>query len=242
VAKAKLGGGALSDESVDQLADQLRAGDTSVLTNLGRGQQAAVDIRRIRQRAAEKNMETGVTGADQAQRNAEFQGSKAGQRVLGTQEAKMGSAAFEAEGAIKQARGVIEKLPRTSFLPFNQLIQSYSRNTLNPDQAELYARTQAIINTYAAVMSRGANVTTDSSRNHAEALLNTAGDPATYNRVLDTMLQEIAMAKQSPEKMRAFYRRQMGDGAIAKPGQDQAAAPAAAPAIPAPPAGFQLVK
>jgi hypothetical protein len=118
-------------------------------------------------------------------------------------EAKMGSAAFEAEGAIKLARGVIEKLPRTSFLPFNQLIQGFSKKTLNPDQAELFARAQAIVNTYSAVMARGANITTDSSRHHAAELLNTAFDPPTFNRIMNTMLNEIEMAKHSPARMRS---------------------------------------
>jgi hypothetical protein len=228
-AKAKLGGGALSDESVDQLADQLRHGDTSVLTNLGRGQQAAVDIRRIRQRAAEKNMEAGVTGADQAQTNAEFQGKKAGQRVLGTQEAKMSTAATELDGAIQQAQGLIEKLPRTSFLPFNRLAQGYSTNTLNPDQAELFTRAQAIKNAYAAVMGRGASITTVNAQQHADELLNTAADPATFNRVLATMKQEADMAVKSPQKVRELYRRQFGDSAIAPP--------ATAPAAPTAPGG-----
>jgi hypothetical protein len=229
VAKAKLGGGALSDESVDQLADQLNAGDTSVLTNLGRGQQAAVDIRRIRQRAAEKNIEAGFSGKEQALKNAEYGGMKAGQRTLGNQEAKMTTASTELDGAIQQARGVIEKLPRTSFLPFNRLAQGYSTNTLNPDQAELYTRAQAIKNAYAAVMGRGASITTVNAQQHADELLNTAADPATFNRVLATMQQEADMAVNSPEKARALYRRRFGDSAIAPP--------ATAPAAPTAPGG-----
>jgi len=143
-------------------------------------------------------------------RVAEWAGRKAGQRTLATQEAKMGSAAIEAEGAIGQARGIIEKLPRTGLLPINNLIEKYSTANLNPDQAELRTRTQAIINTYAAVMARGANITTDSARSHAEEMLRTSVNPTVFNRVLDTMLQEIEMAKHSPAKMREFYRKQYG--------------------------------
>ena len=152
----------------------------------------------------------------------------------------MGSAAFEAEGAIKLAGGVIEKLPRTSFLPFNQLAEAYSKKTLNPDQAELYARAQAIVNTYSAVMSRGANVVTDSARHHASDLLNTAYDPATFNRVLDTMLNEIEMAKASPARMQQFYREhygpksvEHGTGSAGGP-PDGSAAPAAGKFTPPP--------
>ncbi len=182
----------------------VKTGDMSRINALGLTSEARQAVQsQIRQ--AQK--ELGITDEELATRNVEFAGRKAGQRTLGVMEAKMGSAAIEAEGAIKQARGVIEKLPRTAFLPLNKLLEGYSKNTLNPDQAELYARAQAIVNTYSAVMSRGANITTDSSRQHAHELLSTASDATTFNRVLDTMLQEIDMAKDSPMKMREFYRK-----------------------------------
>src|SRR6185312_8992447 len=138
-----------------------------------------------------------------------------------------------------QARGVIERLPRTSFLPLNELIQGYEKKTLNPDQVELYGRTQAIVNTYAAVMARGANITTDSARSHAEALLNTAGNAETYNRMLDTMLSEIAMAKNSPERMRQFYREKYGAQSLAPEGAGGSSAPGATTAPPADRSGWQ---
>lgn len=231
-------GAPVPDEDAKAIAERyVRTGDRTQLQGLGVSGQARQKVNHF---IGEVQKELKVSDEELGQRVAEFEGRKAGQRTLGTQEAKMGSAAFEAEGAIKQARGVIERLPRTSFLPFNKLIQGYQSNTLNPDQAELAARTQAIINTYSAVMARGANVTTDSSRHHAEALLNTAGDPETYNRTLDTMLQEIEMAKRSPERMRQFYRQQYGAaatgeapaagaaGTVAPPAATQAGAPAGA--------------
>lgn len=223
-------GAAIPDEDAKAVAERyVRTGDRTQLQGLGVSGSAR---QKVNHYIGEVQKELKISDEELGQRVAEFEGRKAGQRTLGTQEAKMGSAAFEAEGAIKQARGVIERLPRTSFLPFNKLIEGYQRNTLNPDQAELAARTQAIINTYSAVMARGANVTTDSSRHHAEALLNTAGDPETYNRTLDTMLQEIDMAKRSPERMRNFYRQQYGAASTGE-------APAAGSAPPAftPPAG-----
>lgn len=198
----------VSDEDAKAVAMRyVKTGDRTQLQGLGISGSAR---QKVNHYIGEVQKELGVSDEDLGTRVAEWEGRKAGQRTLGTQESKMGSAAFEAEGAIKQARGVIERLPRTSFLPINKLIEGYQRGTLNPDQTELYGRTQAIVNTYAAVMARGANVTTDSSRHHAQELLNTAGDPATYNRMLDTMLNEIDMAKKSPERMRDFYRQQYG--------------------------------
>lgn len=216
----------VSDEDAKAVAMRyVKTGDRTQLQGLGISGSAR---QKVNHYIGVVQKELGISDEELGTRVAEWEGRKAGQRVLGTQEAKMGSAAMEAEGAIKQARGVIERLPRTSFLPLNKLIQGYQTNSLNPDQAELYGRTQAIVNTYSAVMARGANVTTDSARGHAEALLNTAGDPATYNRMLDTMLQEIEMAKHSPARMREFYRQQYGpQAAPAEPGS--AAAPTTAP-------------
>jgi hypothetical protein len=206
----------VSDEDARALAEYyVKTGDASRLNGMGITGEARQKVQHY-VTLTQKDMN--VTDEELATRKAEWEGRKAGQRTLGVQEAKMGSAAFEAEGAIKQARGVIERLPRTSFLPFNQLLQGASNKTLNPDQTELYGRAQAIVNTYAAVMARGANVTTDSARGHAEELLNTAGNPATFNRMLDTMLQEIEMAKHSPAKMREFYRNQYGAKAVDESG------------------------
>src|SRR4029077_21050707 len=157
------------------------------------------------------------------------------QRTLGTQEAKMGTAGFEARGAIQLGRDAIEHVPRTSFLPLNQLIQGFQKQTLSPEQAELFTRTQGIINAYAAVMARGANVTTDASRHRAEELLNTAADPAVYNRVLDTMNSEIEMAINAPDKMRDFYMKKYGAAAGTSPIESPATAPA--PRIPVAPSG-----
>jgi len=205
-------GGPISDDDARAIAEYyVKTGDNSRLNGLGVTSAARQAVQKHIREVMNENK---VTPEEMGTRVAEFAGRKAGQRTLGTMEAKMGAAAFEAEGAIKQARGVIERLPRTSFLPFNQLLQGYSNKTLNPDQTELYGRTQAIVNTYAAVMARGANVTTDSSRHHAEGLLNTAGNAETYNRMLDTMLQEIAMAKDSPAKMREFYSKTYGPKAV----------------------------
>lgn len=201
-----------SDEDAAKVAERyVKSGDRTVLQGFGTSGAAKIKI----QRQVDKVMEReGITPEAMAQRTVEFEGRKAGSRTLGTMEAKMGAAAFEAEGAIKLIRGVIEKLPRTAFLPFNQLLQGYSKKTLNPDQAELYARAQAIVNTYSAVMSRGANVTTDSSRHHASELLNTAYDAKTFNRVLDTMQNEIDMAKASPAKMQEYYAKHYGPKSV----------------------------
>lgn len=201
----------------------VETGDTSRLQGLGyNGANKAL----VNQYMDQVQKEENVSNQDYAQRVAEFQGRKSAQRVLGTSEARMGSAAFEAEGAIKLARPIIGRLPRTSFLPWNQLLVGFERQTLNPDQVELEQRLQQIKNTYSAVMARGANVTTDAARARTDELLSSAENPIALNRALDTMQSEIDMAKTSPEKMREFYRQMYGAQAV---GPSTAAPTSAAP-------------
>ena len=209
------------------------------LANLGRGQQSDAKLMAVRTEAARQDDDAGVTPAQRAQLWAEYQGSKSAQRTLGVQEAKMGTAGFEAKGAIALGRKAIELVPRTSIKPLNELVQLWQNKTLSPEQSELFTRTQGIINAYAAVMARGANVTTDSSRHRAEELLSTASNPAVYNRVLDTMESEIDMAIHAPDQMRKFYAERYGAKAVLPEG---AAPPAASPAAPTAPPKYEVGK
>jgi hypothetical protein len=218
----------LNDDEANLRAQRALKGDGSAYQNVGRGAQGAENIAKIDQQVIAIGRAQGLTNEQIASNMAfakqNMAGGMAAQRTLGTQEARMGSAGFEAKGAISLARQAISNVPRTGFLPFNNLIQGYQSQTLNPDQAELYTRTQGVINTYSSVMSRGSNVTTDSSRARAQDLLNTASNPETYNRVLDTMESEINMALNSPEQMRQFYRQHYGTGSVGatqQPGSPQ---------------------
>lgn len=221
-------GGILSQDDVDSIASRyVTSGNKNELSNLGQGNVGSTNRAQVQSAIRRIQQERGISDEEMANRQAEWEGRKAGQRSIGTMEAKMGTAANEAGQMIQLARGSIEKVPRTGFLPFNQLVQYAQKNTLNPDQAELYARTQAVVNTYSAVMARGANVTTDASRHRAEELLSTAMDKETYNRVLDTLQQEVDAAKNSPAKMREYYRQEYGKKAIAPDNGGSASAPAA---------------
>jgi hypothetical protein len=229
---AGVGESGLDDVTLRRTAAQYNIMGPTALANLGRGQQSGAALLAVRREAARQDEEAGINPDQRAQMQAQYQGQKAAQRTLGTSEARMGMAGFEAMGAIELGRHAIEAVPRTGFLPLNRLIQGYQNQTLSPEQAELLTRTKGIINTYSAVMARGANVVTDASRQRAEELLNTATDSAVYNRVLDTMQSEIKMAIDAPDKMRDFYMKKYGAQAAAAPTETPTAPPAAPAAAP----------
>mgnify|MGYP001605284595 CR=1 FL=1 len=222
-----------SQETLNRYVERSLEGDYSWKQNLGRGAQKDANIVAVENALNAKMTALGISGADHARKIQEFRaesmGMGAAARSLGTQEAKMGTAGFEALGAIKLARGAIEKVPRTSFLPINKLIEGFQKQTLSPEQAELFTRVQGIVNTYAAVMARGASVTTDSARHRSEELLQTASNPEVFNRVLDTMESEINMALNSPAQMREFYKKHYGGKSL---GESVTGAPAAGGSAP----------
>ena len=222
-----------SPEALEGFVQRSLEGDYSWKQNLGRGAQKDANIVAVENELARRMTDMGISGKDQARKIQEFRaesmGMGAAARSLGTQEAKMGTAGFEALGAIKLARGAIEKVPRTSFLPINKLIEGFQKQTLSPEQAELFTRVQGIVNTYAAVMARGASVTTDSARHRSEELLQTASNPEVFNRVLDTMESEINMALNSPAQMREFYKKHYGGKSL---GESVTGAPAAGGSAP----------
>ncbi len=220
----------LDQETLKSMAEQYLSGDNSVKQNIGRGAQGKTDIDALNNMIYAIGKEKGMTPAQISYAQAEFAGTKAAARALGTQEAKMGTAGIEARGAIELAKGQIEKLPRTSYLPINKLIEGYSNNTLNPEQAILHTRVQGIVNTYAAVMARGASVTTDTSRGRAESLLSTASNPESFNAVLKTLESEINMALNAPDKMREFFKHRYGDKSVDLGTEAQTAGNAAAAA------------
>lgn len=235
-------GNAAETGDVARLGELYRAVGPEAFRNLGRTSDPlkSAAIKWALQKDNEEKISPDQRSRLWQENHARGTGMGAAERAIAQSETRMGIAAMEAKNAITLGRGSIDKVPRTSFLPLNKLIEGAQKQTLSPEQAELNARVQAIVNSYSAVMSRGANVTTDASRHHAGELLQNAMNPEVFNRVLDTMEQEIDMALKSPQMMREFYAKKYGEGAVAGTASPQiGGAPGAAPAGGAPAAPAQ---
>jgi hypothetical protein len=176
-------------------------GDTSIFTNLGRGQQSAGNILAIRNEAYKIIEARGGKPADISMLNARFQGLKAAERAGATQEMKMGSAAYEAGLQANLAVGLSEKLPRTRIVPFNRALQKYEENTSDPDMNSFAAASNTLVNSYVRAISP-TGISTDLVRKHAYDMLNTALSDEAYKRVVDVLKQEMRLAVQSPKAFR----------------------------------------
>jgi hypothetical protein len=209
-------------QGISFAVDRLIAGDEKAITGLPRGAAGTVVYSEVMNELARRAASGQITPQQLITARASADALISGNKALGTQEAKVGSAAVEAGNAIGLARGAIDNVSRTSSWgplsqSFNKLQQLYDEHALNPAQTELYVRAQAVMNTYATVMSRN-GVPTDSARAHAEALLPTDGSPATWNKALDTLQSEINMAKTSPGTMRQMFKQEFeGNGSSNAP-------------------------
>jgi len=210
----------LSPEDVKKFGEQLATGDTSVLTNIGRGAQSAANVLAVRKAAYDVMEAKGQKPADLAFLNARYQGLKAAERASATQEMKMGAAAWEATNQAQLALDLSAKLPRSRIVPFNKAVQSFEMNTSDPDMNAFASANNTLVNSYVRAISP-TGISTDLVRKHAYDMLNTAVSDETYKRVVDVLKQEMRLAIVSPGQMRkqmeAEYKHDIDPTAPAPP-------------------------
>lgn len=206
-----------SPEDLKFLAEQARAGDTSVYQNLGRGGQGAKNIIALRREVMRQEREAGGTGADIAAANAGFQGEKAAARTGATRAANIGMAVSEAQKTFPLVREASAALPRTEFPGVNRAMQAAQTGTGDPRVVALGTALNTSVNAYARAISP-TGVPTVSDKEHARELLSTASTPEQLNAVLSMMEKEMAAARQAPAEVQSQQKARIsgrGEGAPA---------------------------
>jgi len=103
-------------------------------------------------------------------------------------------------GLIKLAKEASAAVPRSSFVPFNQLMQMGQESISDPNLKKLRVANQSIANEFQQVISRGgSNVT---SLNHAMELLKVADSAEAYASALDQVQKEVEINLEGSEKAR----------------------------------------
>lgn len=195
----------LDDQTVKDMADQYLAGDRTVLQNLGRGAQGAENIVKLRTEISNRAREAGVDPKGIVNNFNEQAGALAGQRAVGTRAANISLAANEANNMIPIALAASDKLPRTQYMPWNQMIQHYQKGTSSPELASFVAATNSLVNSYVRAVSPS-GVPTDSMRQHAYDMLNAAQGPEAYKSVISTMKLEMDAALAAPSQVKKELR------------------------------------
>jgi hypothetical protein len=226
--------GGMSPEDYKFIAAQYLAGDKGALQNIGRGVQGARDLREIRKEIRALAEERGMSAADVAAKMAEFEGFKAGERALGTSSAKIEQASSEANKMIDVARKASDAVPRGSFLPWSKIVQKGEVITNDPALAKLGASALAVVNTWARSINPS-GVPTQTDKEHAYTLLDTAKDQAAFNAILEQFQVEIQASLNAP----AEVKQALHDRFVGKPSEKPSPAPSPTPSVPParPPSG-----
>jgi hypothetical protein len=210
------------------MVDQALKGDTTVYQNLGRGKQGAANLLALRGAVADEAQKRGMTGADLAAINADYQGQKAGIRTANTISARIENAAAEAAQLAPLAIEAGRNVARSGFLPFGRAQVMFNNQTNDPALNKFATANIGLATAYAGAMARGGKATV-SDNEHARELLSTAKSQEAYEAIVSQMQQEIAAARRAPNEVRSNLRNEISG----KGGHGAPAAPAAAPAIPA---------
>lgn len=197
----------LDDHTVKAMASQYMAGDKSIMQNLGRGAQGAANIVKLRTEIYRQAEDSGLSGKDIVNNFNEQAGNLAGQRSIGTRAANISLAANEANNMIPIALKASDAVPRGEWMPWNKMVQAYQTGSSSPELARFVAATNSLVNSYVRAVSPS-GVPTDSMREHAYSMLNSAQSPKAYAAVTSIMQDEMKAAMAAPDQVRKELRKE----------------------------------
>jgi hypothetical protein len=198
--RAKATQAALPEEAVQFVADQIIRGNAQAGAGLARNQVAKAQIITAYTKLAK---ERGMSPGDVNAAMNEFQGLAQASRTMGARGANIDVQAEELAQFIGPAEKASAAVPRTEFVPINQLIQM-GEAQWSPQQAAFVAANRSVINAFAGLASRG--VPTVHGTQEAEKMLNTAFTHEQYQAVLRMLWQEAQGAIQATKNARKHIR------------------------------------
>jgi len=129
----------------------------------------------------------------------EAAGAGAGSRALGTQSAKILTAANEAGQMVDVVRDYSSKVNRTQYPTINSIQNAVDKGTGGAEIVKLNTAINALVNSYARAINPN-GVATVSDKNHAREIINSNYANGQINAILDVMGQEMDIAKTSPSE------------------------------------------
>ncbi|MHB9838526.1 hypothetical protein Q8F57_027230 [Paraburkholderia terrae] len=195
----------LDKETVDILAQQALAGDTSVYQNLGRGVQGAQNIVAIRKRVAELAKDQGKSGADIAAGNVAYGGEKAAARSTAVSSGKQAQAADEATQLADQALDVSKDFARTNAPSINAGLNALRKQGGDPQVAQFNVAINGFKNTYSRAISPTGTPTVH-DKQHADELFSLDQSPAQFAASIAQAKKEMAAAIAAPGHVQAQQR------------------------------------
>lgn len=207
--------GALTEDTKDFMADRLLNGEkaSAVISNLGRGQQGASDLRDIQNRMVSRAKARGISADQLAGIQQDVAASGRTLLELGAREGKIASASEALNNFVDQATTISAKVPRGNWTPITSALQWGAAKSSDPDIGRLQIAVDAVINARARAIGGGTMHVGDQIQGHK--LLAAADGPEAFAAKMDQFKQEAAAELAAPTQARVKIK---ADAAAAKAG------------------------
>jgi len=208
-AKARKGpeGELMDDQTAQFMADRIIAGDTKVLTGLGRGAQGAANIMKVQKLVAERaasGQPVSPAARELLTNAAQFEGLKTAERTQAAIMAKLSVYGRTAFNATDIAENLSKEVPRTQWQPVNRVLLAARTNTGDPKVVALGQALMTLTNEYARAIGGGHGTVHD--KEAAEKRLSAAQSPEQLSAVINVMRQEILAEERAMPAARQHIR------------------------------------
>jgi len=224
------GKGNMNPDAIDIAAERLLVGDTTALTNIGRGAQGAADIAAINNRVATLAKERFANPQEAAQRimqaRAELRSASKGLDTLASRSAKIDSAALEVDKFADNALSALDKVSRGDIVPVNSILRKVATGSGSPEEVAFATYVQSLSGAYASVISRG-NPTVNSQREAADIIGKDMSKPQ-FRAMIAALKNEAKAVQQSSTEAAKNIKAEAFNPQGSEPGKN--ATPATAPA------------
>jgi hypothetical protein len=208
-AKARKGpeGEVMDDDTAQFMADRIIAGDTKVLTGLGRGAQGAANIMKVQKLVAQRaaSGEPISPAAREILNNAaQFEGLKTAERTQAAIMAKLsvyGRTAFKATAIAERLSDAVD---RTQWQPVNRILNAAREKTGDPKIVALGQALMTLTNEYARAIGGGHGTVHD--KEAAEKRLSAVQTKEQLRAVIAVMRQEILAEESAMPEARQHIR------------------------------------
>lgn len=197
----------LSDEAADLVAQRVIAGDERATVGMAR---STANITKVTNAIVRQAKQQGLSGQDIAIRIAEFQGTVAGERTLGTRAANMEVAANVVRQMVPVALSASTKVDRTQYPTLNSVVLAAQRGTGDENVVRFAQAANAIIYEYSKFLNP-TGIPTDADKARATEILNTAWSQGQFAAALDQIAnKEIPAGAAGVAETRGEFRTGLG--------------------------------
>lgn len=228
--------GSMDDTTAMSIAHRVYLGDPTAMVGLGRGSQGAANIAKIQGMVAQLSKDNqgqpkpSFPESDVIKNKGDYAFGQSEAKAAGGLDAKMSAYGAETQASAKIALDASAAVGRGSFVPMNQLMQMYQRNTSDPDLARFNASINSLVGAYAKARNP-TGTPTDSDRGHAMDMLSSATSKEAFSAAVNQLQQEVYQGQSAIRQSREDNRN--GTPLVAPPTYTSPNAAQPAAAIPA---------